>query len=62
MRYEVTIEQAITVPMIVKADSETEALNIATQRLLEALFEQPEALGDPTTETPRIRAARKLGD
>lgn len=62
MRYEVTIEQTVTVPMVIEAPSETEALRIATQRLLGALFEQPEALGDPTTEPPRIRAARKLGD
>ncbi|MGL6159944.1 hypothetical protein [Microbulbifer sp.] len=62
MRYEITIEQAITVPMLVKANSEAEALAIAARRLNDELTATPEAVGDPTAEPPRIRSARKLGD
>ena len=61
MRYEVTIEQTITVPMVVEARSEAEALETAARRLLGGLAETPEAVGDPITEPPRIRSARELG-
>lgn len=62
MRYEITIEQTVTIPMIVEARSEAEALEVAARRLLGELSEFPEAMGDPTAEPPRIRSARKLGD
>ena len=62
MRYEVTIEQAITAPMVVEARNEEEALEVAARHLLGDLSAAPEAVGDPVTETPRIRSARKLGD
>lgn len=62
MRYEVTIEQTIIAPMVVEAGSEAEALELAARRLLGDLSETPEAVGDPVTEPPRIRSARKLGD
>ena len=62
MRYEVTIEQAITIPMVVEARCEAEALEVAARRLLSDLSETSEAVGDPVTEPPRVRLARKLGD
>lgn len=61
MRYEITIEQAITIPMVVEAQSEAEALEVAERRLLSDLPVTPEVLGDPITEPPRIRSVRKLG-
>lgn len=48
--------------MVVDARSEQEARKLAQQLLQRATGTDPEAVGDPVAEPPRIRSARKLGD
>jgi hypothetical protein len=62
MRFVVEIEQVITVPMVVEANSEWEAQELATQLLQRAPAGSPESVGDPVAQSPRIRSARKLGE
>ncbi|WP_308364312.1 MULTISPECIES: hypothetical protein [unclassified Microbulbifer] len=62
MRFVVEIEQVITVPMVVEANSEREARALATQLLQRSPAGGPESVGDPIAQLPRIRSARKLGE
>ena len=59
--YEVIIELSTLTPLIVEATSKAAALEEAGRLLLADLSETPEAVGDPVTEPPRIRSAKKLG-
>lgn len=62
MKCEPPAELSATAPVVVEARNKADALRIETQRLLGELFEDPEALGDPTAEPPHVRDPRTLGD
>ncbi|SFC31679.1 hypothetical protein SAMN05660479_01474 [Microbulbifer thermotolerans] len=62
MRYIVEIEQATTVPLVVEAHSEREALKLAEHQLHHPAIIAPENMGDPIAKPPLIRSVRKLGE
>ncbi len=62
MRCVAEIEQIIITPMVVEAQNEPEALELAVQLLQQLAVIHPEELGDPVVEPPRIRSVRMMGD
>ncbi|WP_299579510.1 hypothetical protein [uncultured Microbulbifer sp.] len=61
MKYIIEIEQIITMPMVVDAQSTREARALASQALQSTADTNPEAVGDPVAGASRIRSIRKLG-